>query len=123
MFDDSRKYLTDDLVEQVLKQEPDFSLPDNFADVMAEKAGKRFAWEQYLREFLIYLAVIVGAMAVTVTMALIWFQNDWKNWLDFMASNIWIVSGINVLVVFILFADRVLLRYFLYRSDLRNDLS
>lgn len=123
MFDDSRKYLTDDLIEQVLKQEPGFSLPDNFADVMAKKAGKRFAWEQYLREFLIYLAVIVGAMAVTVTMALIWFQNDWKNWLDFMASNIWIVSGINVLVVFILFVDRVLLRYFLYRSDLRNDLS
>ena len=122
MHENDKKYYNE-LVDQALTQEPVYSLPDNFADILAEKAGRSFAWEQYLREFLIYLAVIAGAMLIVAAMALIWFQSDLKNWFDFLISNIRAVACINILVIFILFADRVLLRYFLYRSDLKKEFS
>ena len=122
MRENDKKYY-DELVDQALTQEPVYLLPDNFADILAEKAGRSFAWEQYLREFLIYLAVIAGAMLIVAAMALIWFQSDLKNWFDFLISNIRAVAGINILVIFILFADRVLLRYFLYRSNLKKEFS
>ncbi len=120
---DKKTSITEDFVVNALKQDPGISLPDNFADMLAEKVGRQFAWAQYLREFLIYLAVLVGISGVVAVMALIWFQNDWKNWFDFLVSNIWLVAGINILSVFILFADRVLLRYFLYRSELKKEYS
>ncbi|HPF50586.1 MAG TPA: hypothetical protein PK335_03370 [Draconibacterium sp.] len=123
MLDKDKKSISDDFVLQALKQEPDFSLPDNFADVLAEKAGRQFAWKQYIREFLIYLAVLAGISVVVAGMSLIWFKNDWKIWFDFIVSNAWIVAGINVLLLFTLFTDRVLLRYFLYRSDTTKESS
>lgn len=121
MLDNDRKYFSDNLVNEVLKQEPDWFLPDNFADLVAEKAGRHFAWAQYIREFAIYLVAIIGIFVVTAVMALIWFENDWKIWFDFLISNIWLVAGINILAIFILFADRVLLRYFLYRAESKKD--
>lgn len=123
MLDKEKKSISEDLVLRALKQEPDFLLPDNFADILAEKAGRQFAWAQYLREFFIYLSVLVGTSVVVAIMSLVWFQNDWKNWLNFLVSNVWIVAGINILLIFILFIDRVLLRYFLYRSDLKKEFS
>lgn len=120
MSENDRKYY-DDLIDQVLKQAPGFTLSDNFADVLVEKAGRRFAWELYIREFLIYLAAILGTILVVAVMALIWFQHNWKNWFDFLLTNSGVVAGIGILVIFILFADRVLLRYFLHRSDLKKE--
>lgn len=112
----------EDILLKALKQEPAYSLSTDFADLLAEKVGRRFAWAQYIREFLVYLAVIAGSFAIAAIMALIWFNTDWQKWFDFLVSNIWLVAGVNVLLIFILFADKVLLRYFLYRSEIRNDL-
>ncbi len=111
-FDDTNK-----LLDEVLTSEPGFALPDNFADLMAEKMGRRFAWMQYLKEFLIYLGVIVGIAVASAAMALFWFDADWRKWLDFLLTNMTLVAGVNFLLVFVLFADRVLLRYFLFRTD------
>jgi len=83
-------------------------------------AGRRFAWQQYFKEFLIYLTAVFGMAVLTAGMALIWYDIDWKNWLDFLVANAALVAGINLLLIFVLFADRVLLRYFLYRSALKN---
>lgn len=111
---------TDKLVMQAFKQAPDFSLPDNFADVLAEKVGRKFAWQQYIREFLIYLAVILGIGAITAAIAFFWYEADWKLWLDFLINNMGWIVGANILLVFILFADRVLLRYFMFKSSMEK---
>jgi len=117
MLEDKTLFDSDKLIDEVLNEEPDFILSDNFANVLAEKVGRRFAWEQYIKEFLIYLAAIVGIVAVSAGMALFWFEADWNKWFDFFLKNSAMVAGINIIVVFILFADRVLLRYFMYRSS------
>jgi len=116
MREKKQNFDTDKLLNEVLASEPEFALPENFADLMAEKMGRSIAWMQYLKEFFIYLGVILGILLVTAVMVFVWFDADWKKWFDFLLSNITLVFGINFLLVFILFADRVLLRYFMYRS-------
>ena len=105
-------------MDEALKTEPRFSLPGNFAEMVAGKVSRKFAWEQYFKEFLIYLSVFVGMGIASAGMAFIWFDADWKVWFDFIISNVGLVAGINVLSVFVLFADRVLLRYFMFKSKI-----
>ncbi len=111
------------LVDEALIAEPGFLLSDSFADLVAQKVSRKFAWQQYLHEFLIYLGVFVGAGVVWAAMSFIFFGADWHVWLDFAVSNAAIILGINIIVVFVLFADRVLLRYFLFRAETGNGLS
>ncbi len=105
------------LVDDVLIAEPGFELSDNFADVVAQKVGRRFAWQQYFREFLIYLGVFVGAGVVWAILSFVFFGADWRVWLNFATSNMGLIAGINIIIVFVLFADRVLLRYFMFRAE------
>ena len=117
MYNEEKYFEADEVLDEALKTDPQFILSDNFADVLAEKIGRRFAWEQYLREFLIYLGAILGLLAVPVTIRLIFFGANWQEWLRLLTNNISLVGGILFLVIFILFADRVLLRYFMHRSS------
>ena len=116
MLNEEKYFEVDDLLDEALKTDPEFQLSDNFADVLAEKMGRRFAWEQYIREFLIYLGAIIGLLAVPFTIQLVFFGANWQEWLRLIANNSSVVIGILFLVIFILFADRVLLRYFMHRS-------
>ena len=117
MYNDEKYFDTEKLLDEALKTEPQFILSDNFADVLAEKMGRKFAWQQYFREFLIYLGAIVGLLTVPVTIQLVLFNASWQEWLGLVVSNISMVGGIMFLVMFILFTDRVLLRYFMFRSS------
>ncbi len=105
------------LVDEALIAEPNFLLSANFADLVAEKMSRKFAWQQYVKEFLIYLSAFVGMGIVSAAIALIWYDTSWKEWLDFIVSNVGLFVGINIIVVFILFADRVLLQYFLFKAE------
>jgi hypothetical protein len=113
MLNDESYFNREKLVDEVLTSEPVYSLSDNFANVVARKVERQSAWNEYIREFLIYLGVLAGIAAVMVAMAFLWYEADWKESLSFLISNISWIAGINLLVVFILFADRVLLRYFM----------
>lgn len=116
MLNEEKYFEVDDLLDEALKTDPEYKLSDNFADVLAEKMGRRFAWEQYIREFLIYLGAIIGLLAVPFTIQLVFFGANWQEWLRLIANNSSLLIGILFLVIFILFADRVLLRYFMHRS-------
>lgn len=118
MLNEDKYFNIEKVLEETLKTEPGFSLPNNFAEVVAKKAGRKFIWEQYLKEFLIYLAAFFGIVAITVAMAYIWYGENLNQWGNFLLSNLDLVVGINILLVFILFADRVLLRYFFYKSSI-----
>ncbi|GEM_PF-446284 len=116
MFSERKNSDIDKLVNDALKAEPDYFLPDNFADMVAEKVAEKFAWQQYVLEFLIYFGVVIGLAAVVVAMQFIFFGAQWQNWLHFITENIFVIAGISLLTVFVLFTDKVLLKYFLYRS-------
>lgn len=118
MLNDEKYFDAGRLVDEVLKKEPNFVLPDNFAESVVLKVDRKFTLEHYFKEFLIYLGVIVGIVVVSAAMAFIWYEANWQDWLNFLISNFSLLAGINILVVFILFADRVLLRYFFYKSSI-----
>lgn len=107
---------TDELLDEVLKTKPEFSLSNNFADRIAEKVERKFAWQQYFMEFLIYLGALLGIGGVLVGMSFLWFGLKLDIAISYILSNISLIGGGLFLVVFILFADRVLLRYFTYRT-------
>jgi hypothetical protein len=115
MQKDEKNKMLENLLDEALKSSPGFSLSDNFADNVAAKVSRRFAWEQYMKEFLVYLGTIVGVLAVSVAMAFIWLGADWQEWQNFLMGNLAWITGLNVLGLFILFTDRVLLRYIFFR--------
>jgi hypothetical protein len=117
MLNNEKNKELDFLLDETLKAEPGFMLPAGFAENIAAKVSRRFAWDQYIKEFMIYLAALAGFVAVIAVMAFIWYSSDIEKWLNFLLSNISWVIGINIIVVFILFADRVLLRYFFYKNS------
>jgi membrane protein YdbS with pleckstrin-like domain len=117
MFSEEKYFDMDKLVDEALKTEPQFKLSDNFADIVAEKVSRKFAWQQYLREFLIYLGAITGLLAIPVIFQFVLFDASWQYWMQVVTANIPLLTGIIFLLVFILFADRVLLRYFMHRSS------
>jgi sterol desaturase/sphingolipid hydroxylase (fatty acid hydroxylase superfamily) len=112
-YTDADKWLVD-----VLKSEPNFVLPDNFADRMAEKMSRKFAWSLYLREFAIYAGAILGVIAVLAAVHIFLAGADWKSWTKFVGDNLVMVIAAAFLLLFVLFTDRVLLRYFLHRSKI-----
>jgi hypothetical protein len=119
MYNEKKYFDTDKLLDEALKAEPQFTLSDNFADVLAEKMGRKFAWNTYFREFLIYLGAIIGLLAVPVAIRIVLFGANWQEWLQMVVGNIPLVIGVIFLLVFVLFADRVLLRYFMHKSSVK----
>lgn len=118
MLNEEKYFNSDGLVDEVLKTDLPFSLSDNFAELIAKKVERRFVWEQYVKEFLIYLSVIASLALVWGVTRFIWKSADWKVWLDFLITNASLIIGISILGIFILFADRVLLRYFMFKAEL-----
>jgi hypothetical protein len=109
---------TEKLLDEVLKTDPQFELSDNFADLLAEKMDRKFAWKQYFREFLIYLGAITGLLVVPVIIQFVLFDANVNDWRQMMLGNYELFIGFSVLLIFILFTDRVLLRYFMHRREL-----
>jgi len=105
---DANKFLTN-----VLKSEPEFSVSVNFIDKVTENVAQKMIWKQCLKEFFIYLAVIIGIALTVAAMAFKWYGANWNEWLNFLLNNTMFILGIIFLVVFILFVDKTLLPFLL----------
>ena len=117
MYKEEKYFDNEKLLDEALKAEPQFILPDDFADVLAKKMGRRLALEQYLREFLLYLGIIFGLLTVPVVIKLVLFDASVLKWSEVVTANITLLLGIIFLLVFILFVDRVILRYLFYKNS------
>ena len=117
MQNDKKNTVTGELLEELLKTEPNYLIAPDFADRVTEKIARKMMWDQYLKEFLIYLAVIVGIAVSVAVMSIIWYGANWNEWASFMTQNTVLVAGVVFLVVFVLFVDRTLLPYFLHREE------
>jgi hypothetical protein len=114
---------SDQLLDEILSKPPEFVLPFDFAARIAAKAAGKFYWRQYMMEFLVYIGTFTGLVAVILAMNYFWFTDNWHSWKQFFSDNLSIVIGINVIGLFILFADRVLLQYFCYRFSRKKHVS
>lgn len=115
MQNDDKHILADKWLDEALKTPPSFVLSEKFAENVAARAVRHFAWEQYFREFLVYLGAFLGFIAVTVTLAFLFLGADWYEWKNFLINNLSLIISLNVIGLFVLFADRVLLQYFFFK--------
>ena len=107
----------EDIFDSALKAETDFLLPDDFAEKISLKLYRQITWKSYLNEFFIYLSVFV--LIIIQGLAIVyWVDNDfWGKVLVFIQEKYLLIAGINLILVLILFADKVLLRYFLVNTN------
>lgn len=106
---------TGKFLDEILKTSPDLELSPDFADRMSMKFEKYTVWKQNIREFLILFAAGLGLLGITVAVFIFLMAEIWQKWMEWFIGNQTGVIGIGVLLVFILFADKVLLRYFSFR--------
>lgn len=111
---------TDNMLNDAFKMEPRFNLPDGFAEIVAAKVGKRMVLNQYLKEFLIFSVAIAGIIAIAVGIMFFFNAKTWFSWVDILKSNLVVVLGIIFISLFILFTDKVLLRYFHHQVSTRK---
>jgi hypothetical protein len=107
---------TDRFVEQILRSEPEFSLSDNFADKMSIKFERHVSLQNYLREFLIYLFAGIGLAGAAIAMFFFLMSDIWAKLVKWAGANLVELAGIALLLIFILFADRVMIRYFYLKT-------
>lgn len=122
MKTDDKYIKTEKLINEALRTPLSINLPDNFAGIVASKAVRRFAWKHYFREFLVYFYSFLGLVAVTVSVAFILLGADWQIWKQFLVDNSSLIISLKFLALFVLFADKVLLQYFMYRYSRKYEL-
>ena len=109
-MDSKQRYDSDNdlLLDKLLKEEPGYFLPDDFADKLAKKIEIRLSVRQNVIEFLTILGVI---LAIFITFGGIYYflnKEDFLNLTSFLNNGYTGVAA--VIVLFIFFMDKVMLR-------------
>jgi len=100
----------DYIIEESFRTEPGFRLPADFARRLTLSVSRREQWKTDLREYLYLTAVLISLLAVaTVTYYLI-DKDIVIRFFSFITQNAVTVVFIVLMLNFIWFADRVLLR-------------
>lgn len=108
------------LLDSILKTDNLTSLPGDFADRVTLKAIQRMELKQSLSEFLIYTGVVSGILVFFLSFMYTFSNENVKKWVDAFSPNIFLILGIAVTLLFILFLDRVILPQFFLRRRENN---
>ena len=100
----------DQIIEKSFRTELDFQLPVDFAQKVTSQVIRREHWKTDLREYLSLVGVLV--LLVFVVFGFYYFVDKVfvLKAVAFISENIIPVTSIVLILNFILFADRVLLR-------------
>lgn len=105
----------DQLIHEVLKEEPRFSLSTDFADRVSRKVGDRMLRRRLITEYALKIGVTIVPLLV---LAGIWFfvsPETIQSWLRNPLGEYLPYILLIVLIAFVVFADQVVLRFFLLR--------
>jgi hypothetical protein len=98
----------DRLLDKLLKEDPGYLLPENFADHLIKMIRLQQSFKQYITEFLTILGAVIGI--VVAFGGTCYFINE-ENFIEIKSmlfNNYTLV--IALFVIFIFFMDRVLLK-------------
>jgi len=100
----------DKIIERSFRDEPDFFLPDDFAQKVTSTAIQHQQWKSDLFEYLYLTGIVVFLLAI-VSGTYYWINKEiLLKLLSMVRDNMLQIVFIAFLLNFILFADRVLLR-------------
>ncbi|MCF8372899.1 MAG: hypothetical protein K9H64_14855 [Bacteroidales bacterium] len=105
------------LLDDALGSESDFILPADFAEQLSARLSTQILWRQSMQEFFLYLAAFLAIAGIAVA-TLFWMDTAiWYQITSFFKQQYSLIIGIHILLIFVLFTDRVLLRYFHFRLN------
>ncbi|MBA4410358.1 MAG: hypothetical protein Q8S54_08235 [Bacteroidota bacterium] len=105
----------DKIIEKSFRTEPGFQLTSDFAQKVTFTMVRREQWKTDLREYLYLIGVLLSLFAVVSGFYYFVAKEFVLKAFAFLSENIIPVISIILILNFILFADRVLLRL-LFRS-------
>lgn len=110
----------DRILEKSLASEPGFKLSADFASKVTQTVVRRGQWKIDLREYFLYSAVIVGLAAIVGGFYYFVNPNLCYQAFNFVLKNWMQVVAAILLLNFIFFADKVLLRLLFNRWNLKG---
>jgi len=106
----------DSMLDNSLRQPPDFIIPASFTDDLVKKLEKQLAWKELLSEFGIKAGLVIAALLIMVICLIFPARNDPAPWLDWIARNRFLVTGLIGVAVFTVVFDQILLKFMFRRN-------
>ena len=100
----------DYIIERSFRTEPDFQLPDDFAQNVTVRVVQREQWKNDLYEYLYLTAIAVFLLGVATGTYYLVNKELLLQIISFISGNVILVVMVVFTLNFIFFADRVLLR-------------
>jgi hypothetical protein len=100
----------DRIIEKGFSSDPGFSLSVDFAKRLTLKVIGREQWKNDLREYFLLSSVIVALLLIVAGFYYFVNQDFVLKAFDFLSTNLIPVISVLILVNFIFFADKVILR-------------
>ncbi|MEI8005135.1 MAG: hypothetical protein WCI48_02940 [Bacteroidota bacterium] len=101
----------DSMIADSLRQPPDFIIPASFTENLVKKLEKQLAWKELLSEFGLKAGLVLAALIVMLICLVFPAKNDPVPWLDWIAKNRFIVTGLIGVVMFTVLFDQILLKF------------
>jgi len=106
----------DGLIDDALRQPPDFIIPDTFTSLLVKKLEKQLAWKELLSEFGLKAGLVIAALIIMVTCLVFPAKTDPLPWINWIARNRFMVTGLIGVGIFIVLFDQILLKFLFRRT-------
>ncbi len=103
-------------LDQILRTDDITPLSDSFAGRVARKAARRMILRQQMAEFLTYASAFLGALVLLLVVLYFTSRESLAAWTSWIIPVREILAGGGIVLIFILFADRVVLPWFFFVS-------
>jgi len=107
---------TDYLIYDALRQPPDFIIPDAFTSRLVKKLEKQLAWKELLSEFGLKAGLVMAALIIMVICLIFPAKSDPLPWINWIARNRFMVTGLMGVGIFIALFDQILLKFMFRRT-------
>ena len=102
----------DNSLEAALKSDPGYVLPDGFAERIALLAKRKNETRQMFRDFILYISTFLIVAAVFTGTAYVFNPSFFTKFVTLFIGNLQWVASVAVILIFVLFADQVIMPYF-----------
>jgi hypothetical protein len=106
----------DGMIDKALREPPDYIIPDSFTEELVRKLEKQLAWKELLSEFGLKSGLVLASLGI-MTICLIYpAKNDPAPFIQWVANNRFILSGIIGVGIFTFIFDQMVLKYMFKKS-------
>ncbi|MEI7490699.1 MAG: hypothetical protein WCK92_04810 [Bacteroidota bacterium] len=106
----------DGLIDDSLREPPDFDFPDDFTDKLVKKLEKQLAWQELLTELGLKTGLVLLALIVMGICLIFPAKTDPAPLLQWVAGHRAIVCGSIGIGLFTFVFDQLVLKYMFKRS-------